>query len=222
MVGCGAWECPVCGPRKARLYAEAVAWGEPTTFGRLSLMPDTFEASRRQMKNLRDRLTVKYGTVEWAWVRHRNPALTGYHVHFVGRMPWIPQRELQGMTGGRIPWIAKARQGLGSSDYLLGVRERRGAAGYLLKRVSKEFYAEHLALNGGRGVHWSRGYFGVPVADVLWELRRGRSLAAGSMWYHPGTPQAVDWRKPPPSIPERVVVPVAERVYDSPQLFERG
>jgi len=134
LAGCGAWVCPVCGPERASRLSELLAWTRPTTFGRLSLMPDDFQRTREQIRDLRRRLTDRFGVVEWAWVRHRNPKLTGYHVHFLGRMPFIPQRELQAMTGDRIPWISKVRQELGSSDYLLGVRERRGASGYLLKR----------------------------------------------------------------------------------------
>jgi hypothetical protein len=199
--GCGAWVCPVCGPNRARKLSEAIAWTQPEVFGRLSLMPDTFDLTRGQMRDLRRRLAAKYGPVEWAWVRHRNPKLTGYHVHFLGRLPWIPQRELQAMTGGRIPWIQKARQELGSSDYLLGVRERRGASGYLLKRAAgPEFYGEHLALNGGRGVHWSREFFRDPVAgdvvgvgEALHRVKRSRP--GRGLWYRPGGVEPLDPRK---------------------------
>jgi hypothetical protein len=202
LAGCGAVSCPVCGPKRARDYAEAIAWACPTTFGRLSLMPDTFAATANQMKVLRHRLTARFGDVEWAWVRHRNPKLTGYHVHFLGRMPWIPQRELQAMVGGRIPWIQSTKQELGSADYLMGVRARSGASGYLLKRSSRpEFFAEHLALNGGRKlVHWSRGYFADPetgevlgVDDVLYRVRRARPN--GGLWYRPGGVEPLDPRK---------------------------
>lgn len=223
-VGCGAWVCPVCGPRKAKRYAEAIASTSPTTFGRLSLMPGSFEATRRQMYDLRKRLTTRYGSVEWAWVRHRNPKLTGYHVHFLGRMPWIPQRELQSMTGGRIPWIQAAKQELGSADYLMGIRERRGAAGYLLKRASRpEFWLDHLTLNGGRGVHWSREFFGGrSVEDVLREIRKAN---ATGHWYRPGSPNPPDWRKgvlqvseAPASFPRREEVTDYDNGKDSRQL----
>lgn len=222
LAGCGAWVCPVCGPRKARRYAEAIAAAHPTTFGRLSLMPESWEETRSQVRDLRRRLSNRYGSVEWAWVRHRNPQLTGYHVHFVGRLPWIPQRELQGMTGGRIPWIQKAKQELGSADYLLGVRERHGASGYLLKRAARpEFWLDHLELNGGRGVHWSRGFFGEDkVEDVLHAVRA--SHRSGN-WYVPGRgPRPLDPMKRPVSIPERTIDKTAVAEHDPPRLFERG
>jgi len=201
LAGCGAWSCPVCGPRRARLLSEVIAWTRPTTFGRLSLMPEDFASTRGQMRDLRRRLSDRFGSVEWAWVRHRNPKLTGYHVHFLGRMPWIPQRELQAMTGGRIPWISAARQELGSSDYLMGVRKREGASGYLLKRAARpEFWQEHMALNNGRGAHWSREFFLDPdsgeVLGVAEATARVKALrSSGGIWYHPGSPSIPDWRK---------------------------
>lgn len=197
-VGCGAWICAVCGPRRSRRLSSAVAWARPTTFGRLSQMPEDFQRTREQMRDLRRRLTDRFGVVEWSWVRHRNPKLTGYHVHFLGRMPWIPQRELQSMTGGRIPWIQAARQELGSSDYLLGIRERRGASGYLLKRsAAPEFYLDHLELNNGRPLHWSREFFKDPeTGEVVSpaEAQR-RSAPRSGVWYYPGRPNPPDWSK---------------------------
>jgi len=225
LAGCGAVSCPVCGPKRAHDYAEAIAWASPTTFGRLSLMPDSFEKTRNEMKRLRQRLTERFGVVEWAWVRHRNPKLTGYHVHFLGRMPWIPQRELQAMMGGRIPWISATKQELGSADYLMGVRKRSGASGYLLKRSAKpEFFAEHLALNGGRKlVHWSRDYFEDPedpgtvlsVDEVLHRVRRARANAG--LWYRPGGVPPLDPRKGYAS-PGGTAAPGPPKVLDNPGL----
>ena len=205
LAGCGSWKCAVCGPERAKRLAEAIAWTQPRTFGRLSLMPETFDGTRQQMYDLRRRLTAKFGEVEWAWVRHRNPKLTGYHVHFIGRMPFIPQRELQAMTGGRIPWISAVRQELGSSDYLLGVRERRGASGYLLKRSARpEFYLDHRELNGGRAAHWSRSFFTDPetgeVVGVDEALARVKDAKPKTgLWYRPGGVPPLDPRKSYPT-----------------------
>jgi len=193
LAGCGAWACPVCGPRRARSYASAVAYVDPGTFGRFSLMPETFEATRRQMYDLRRRIKDRYeGGCEWAWVRHRNPRGTGFHVHFLARMGFVPQRGLQAMMGGRIPWLAKTRRPEAVSDYALGVRDRGGAAGYLVSKARPEFFAVHLELNNGRALHWSRGFFPGGVGKVLHEVKRERGPQT---WYYPGSPNPPDWSK---------------------------
>ena len=84
----------------------------------------------------------------------------------------------------------------------MGIRQRSGASGYLLKRSARpEFFAEHLALNGGRKlVHWSRGYFADPesgevlgVDEVLHRVRQSRP--GRGLWYRPGGVEPLDPRK---------------------------
>lgn len=52
----------------------------------------------------------------------------------------------------------------------------KGAVGYITKGAhgSMKSSYEHLQLNGGAGAHWSRGYFGVPIAEVIGAMGRGR------------------------------------------------
>ena len=69
-----------------------------------------------------------------------------------------------------------------SSDDMHGINQRRAVEklGYVTKGATGglDGYFDHLLLNGGAGAHWSRGYFGRPIAEVvqaICEERYGRS-----------------------------------------------
>lgn len=158
---CRAYSCHVCGPKKARSWVGASAlYGRPERFIRLSLIPESFQQARAQLRDLNYRLRRRGFTNEWLWVIERNPKGTGLHAHVMQHGSYIPQADLQKMCGGRIPDIRKVRGGTGSvTSYAM---KGFGVGGYALKGFQDEGhdrFLDHLALNGGRPVHHSRGFF---------------------------------------------------------------
>jgi hypothetical protein len=154
---CKSYSCAVCGPKKARSWVGAsVMFGRPERFLRLSRLPEDPSECLRWMRNLRHRLNKEFRT-EWLYVVEGNPKGTGNHGHVLQHGEFIPQADLQDMAGGRIPYIEKIRGGSASSYAMKGF----GAGGYALKGFDGESdkYFEHLSLNNGRPVHYSRGFF---------------------------------------------------------------
>ena len=154
---CKTYACPVCGPKKARSWiGTSVLFGRPERFLRLSRLPENVQHRQAWMKELRHRMSRKY-QVEWLWVVEKNPRGTGFHAHVLQHGDFIPQAELQDMAGGRIPYIEKVRGGSSSNYAMKGF----GAGGYALKGFDGGLkkYVQHLDLNNGRPVHYSRGFF---------------------------------------------------------------
>jgi len=163
---CDVYRCPYCGPRKAWRYQQAAAWVGPERYVGLSLLPDTFGHARKQLNDLATRLRQRGYEWEWFWAIEGNPEGTGYHLGAVQKGSYVPQGQLQDMCGGRIPYIEAVRPGEGrrAVGYVA-----KGATGYVTKGAlhGLEGYYEHLRLNGGAAAHWSRGYFGKPVDEVV-------------------------------------------------------
>ncbi len=167
---CDVYRCGYCGPRKTLRYQQAAASVNPARRVGLSLVPERFTHARKQLNDLAIRLRKKGYEWEWFWAIERNPEGTGYHLGAVQKGSYVPQRELERMWGGRIPYIdaVKDGRGGGATAYVT-----KGATHYVTKGGlgGPEGYYEHLRLNGGRGAHWSRGYFGQPVTDVVHAMR---------------------------------------------------
>jgi hypothetical protein len=163
---CRANFCEYCGPVNARVWQRAIVdYGRPERMIRLSQFPENFSQTRSQVRDLRRRLVKQGYACEWAWVCERNPRGTGYHGHLMQHGDYIPQAQLQDMTGGRIPYVEKLRGGSSGAGYAL-----KGAGGsrYMLKGAGgSEALREHLELNGGRIVHYSRGFFRSQSGDTL-------------------------------------------------------
>ena len=60
----------------------------------------------------------------------------------------------------------------------------KGAVAYVTKdaRGALDGYYEQLRLNGGRGAHWSRGYFAEPITDVVQAMRAERYGERAGTW----------------------------------------
>lgn len=110
------------------------------------------------------RLRKRY-RLEWAWAIEENPKKTGYHAHAIQWGEYLPQAELQEMWGGRIAHIM--RVGKGTEGYLT---KCAGVCGYMAKSIDR-----HLAVNGGRAIHMTRGYLGGWTSrEVLQEMSSGK------------------------------------------------
>lgn len=178
---CDVYRCPYCGPRKAYRYQQAAAYVGPERYVGLSLLPDTFGHARKQLNDLATRLRQRGYEWEWFWAIERNPAGTGHHLGAVQRGSYVPQARLQEMCGGRIPYIEAVRGGGGRrvAGYVV-----KGAAGYVAKGALGDLdgYMEHLGLNGGAAAHWSRGYFGRPVDEVVKAMRAEHHGEPAGTW----------------------------------------
>jgi hypothetical protein len=98
---------------------------------------------------------------EWSWSVERNPAGTGLHVHACQHGAHkVPQEALQERWGAIVDVraVRNLRDRQGVATYT--VKEALKVAGYTVKgaTASAESLRDHLAVNGGRVAHWSRGF----------------------------------------------------------------
>lgn len=134
----------------------------------LTLAPAEWQALRQKLRKLTLTLRSAGYLVEWAWTVEAGAQTGMRHVHALQHGDFIPQRELQRMWGARVDIRAIKSEG-GAAKYAM--KEARRVAGYAMKGTHRQLLA-HLALNGGRGCHMSRGYLhGRRTRDVeklLW------------------------------------------------------
>lgn len=186
-MGCDSFGCAVCGPRKARRRAAAVTWAareaERVRLVTLTKLPCRgevldWQAARSQVRDLTRNLHEAGYSTEWAWCVERNPRGTGFHVHAAQHGDYLPQRLLSEMWGGRRVDI-RGMQKPDATAYV--VKEASRLAGYVVKGadgLGGEFggLAAHLAVNGGRVFHNSRGFFhGATLREALGEVGLARS-----------------------------------------------
>lgn len=153
--GCDAWACDWCGPRLAARKLRVIGWAEPERFMTLTQAPDVWPALRQKVRTLKMELKRDGYATEWAWCVERGAKTGMIHVHALQHGRFVPQAHLQARWG-RIVHVSAVRHGTGAERYALkGAAER-----YALKGAGAgpSRLAEHLALNGGRGVHFSRGF----------------------------------------------------------------
>jgi hypothetical protein len=174
---CDTYSCPFCGPGRVREWVRVLAWAVPQRFVTLTgLSADRF---RGELREFVYRVRKEGFVWEWAWSVEANPRGTGFHVHAVQWGDYVPVRAVSRTWGGRIVDMRaiKTPKGgeRGSAAYAL--KEGLRVAGYSVKAGvgDLESYYGHLARNGGRPVHLSRGYLrGQKVDEVRRELRLSR------------------------------------------------
>lgn len=164
---CRANHCPWCGPVNAMLVGGAIALSKPERFLTLTLVGDDHQQRRNRMKRLRHRLMAEVGACEWAWHVEPNPAGTGHHVHAYQRGSFIKQADLSRLAD---------QQGMGPVADIRRLELDGGPAGYGVKMAGikyglkmadqDESMRTYLAVNGGRLVHTSRGFWQVDGAQV--------------------------------------------------------
>lgn len=171
---CDAYSCDKCGPRKAQQAAALATWAirhaDRARFVTLTLAPEGWQQRRQKVRDLR-RLMRRRG-FEWetAWTTEAGEKTGMVHVHALQHGSYVPQRILQEVWGARVD-IRKVRTG-GVAQYV--TKDALKVAGYVVKRTTAELggLADHLALNGGRAMHWSRGFLhGLDKRAALASLR---------------------------------------------------
>jgi hypothetical protein len=157
-IRCGANFCEACGPLKAWKVGLAVAYSEPERFVRLSLVGEDHETRRGRIKRLTS--AIRRAGYGWqvAWAVERNPKGTGHHAHMWQHGDYVPQDVLQRLCmreGLGIPYIERWRAPRDQAA-TYGIK----AATYAIKGAQgQDGLPEHLALNGGRILHISRGFW---------------------------------------------------------------
>lgn len=195
---CDTYLCPLCGPRKAQQSAAVMTWAlrhveapSRARFFTLTLAGHDWPVLRQKVRNARRLLVAEGYDWECAWAREAG-SLTGMlHLHGVqhGRHK-VPQDRLQDLWGARVDIraVRNLRDKTGAASYT--VKEALRVAGYVSKGATagdSSALAEHLALNGGRPAHWSRGFLhGHTKREALTALRA--ELADG---------EALTWRLVP-------------------------
>jgi hypothetical protein len=184
---CDAYFCAVCGPRKAQQGAALMTWAARKVDRRrlvtLTGLPDDFQRARGQVRLWAHRLRQDGYAWEWAWAIERNPKGTGYHAHGLQHGSYVPQALLQERWGDRIVDVrALSRPGAG----VYAVKEALRVSGYVSKGATAgdgTALLEHLGRNGGRSVHWSRGFLhGNTKREALADLRRELSDGEALTW----------------------------------------
>lgn len=124
----------------------------PAQLVTLTLVGDDWQCVRARVARVRYRVVRATGVaLDWAWVVERNPAGTGHHVHAAKRGRWLDHAILLRACereGIGFPWLSPAEESDAPERYLTK---------YLTKGVSE--WSSYLALNGGRLVHTSRGFW---------------------------------------------------------------
>lgn len=165
--GCSTWACPWCGPQKGRRKAEIVAWARPERFVTLTQAPADWQRCRQKVRKLTLKLRAEGYRTEGAWTVEKGKQTGMIHVHMLQHGDYIPQRTLAQLWGRRVD-IRRVSDAAGAARYTTKHAARR-LASYTMKGAGADL-AEHLDLNGGRGIHMSRQYLhGLRSAEV-WRL----------------------------------------------------
>lgn len=163
---CRSYQCPFCGPRKARRLAMAATWAlEPEQVERgrfitLTLPPDRWAIEwkelRQKVRDFKRYMKRRGYEFEWFWTVERGSENGALHLHALAHGDYLPQALVQEVWGG-IAYLEGIRQQDRVSKYVM--KQAAHVAGYSLKEASKGTYEHHLDLNGSRVAHWSRGFF---------------------------------------------------------------
>lgn len=150
-----------------------LAWAKPERFATFTNAPEDWQALRQKQRTLTLKLRREGYSWESAWTVERGSKTGMKHVHALQHGSFVPQKLLQ-EAWGAIVHIEAIRGARGVANYAL--KEASRVAGYAVKGTTAQL-AEHLALNGGRGCHYSRGYL------------HGKRLREVEGWLWPGQPE---------------------------------
>ncbi|HEY9290576.1 MAG TPA: hypothetical protein VIP98_04775 [Microlunatus sp.] len=177
---CDTYACAKCGPRKAMQAAAIAAWAirhaDRGRFVTLTLAPEDWQQRRQKVRDLRRLLRGRGYDWETAWTTEAGKETGMLHVHALQHGSYVPQSHLQEVWRARVD-IRKVETG-GVAQYV--TKDALKVAGYVVKGATAEHdgLADHLALNGGRAMHSSRGFLhGLDKRGALADLRT--ELAAG-------------------------------------------
>ena len=159
---CQSLSCPVCVQVIANRYGAAIAYARPQQFLLLTTLGDGWSVIQRNMNRLWEYLRDNDFPIQAAWHAEANPRATGTHVHAWSHSAHIDRKTLQGHA---------VRSGMGSHVSVRPVRLPQGDPPRLVYGMKAVFSScddtgalssearDFLALNGGRLVHSTQGFF---------------------------------------------------------------
>lgn len=155
----------------AAIAAWSIRQVEHPRFFTGTLAPADWQARRQKMRDL-PRYLAKRGYPGWqsAWSTEKGSKTGMIHVHALVHGPWVPAAVLNDVWGARTN--IKAIRNDGVARYV--TKESLRVAGYSVKgnRAGAEGMQDALDLNGGRPLHWSRGFLhGLTKREALVQLR---------------------------------------------------
>ena len=165
---CGSYKCDVCRPAKVAQRLRVTTWGaskaDAIRLLTLTKVPEDWQHARGQIRDFVRRIRKAYD-IQFAWAIEANPKGTGSHAHAITHGEYIPKDRLREMWGGRFIDIRRVEGG--ANDYLTKCAQ---VCGYTGKSVEV-----HLARNGGRAIHLTRGYLhGKTSREVLKLMSTGK------------------------------------------------
>lgn len=170
---CRSYKCPVCGPRKARQIAMAMAWSVDKAgrgrFITLTLAPVDIQKRLQKMKDLTRWAKAQGYRYEMAWTTEAGSKTGMVHVHALQWGDYIPQPTLQDRWGARVDIRAVKRTSGAVSQYMA---KGAGAVGQYMAKGAADGFVDWRDLNGGRPMRWSRGFFhGLGVKEAIQEAK---------------------------------------------------
>lgn len=158
---CDAYRCETCGPRKAMTSAALAAWSirhaDRARFVTMTLAPEDWQQRRQKVRDLRRLLARRGYSWEAAWSTEKGSRSGMVHVHALQHGSYIPGRVLNEVWGARCN--IKAVETGGVARYV--TKDALRVAGYTVKdstATAGAGYQDYLDFNGGRPMHWSRGF----------------------------------------------------------------
>jgi hypothetical protein len=183
---CDAYRCTSCGPRKALAAAAIASWSvRQVKIGRfvtLTQAAEDWQERRWQVNNLRRSLRRQGYRWEVAWTTEKGSKTGMTHVHALQHGSYVPQRVLQDSWGHRVD-IRKIRE-QHVARYV--TKDALKVAGYVVKGSTAEHggMADFLDLNGGRAMHWSRGFLhGLTKREATLALRDELNNGEALTWH---------------------------------------
>lgn len=184
---CDAYRCTVCGPRKAMTSAALAAWSirhaDRARFVTLTLAPEDWQQRRQKMRDLRRLLQRRGYEWECAWSTEKGSRTGMVHVHGLQHGSYVPGAVLNQVWGARTN--IKAVETGGVARYV--TKDALRVAGYTVKGSTAEAgegYQDYLDFNGGRPMHWSRGFLhGLDKRAALGEMKAELSQGEVRTWH---------------------------------------
>lgn len=182
---CRRWACEVCGPRRLRRYARAIDSGGYQFWTTLTRAPSDARQGVARVRHL----LAQRAPIEWAWTLEAGKKTGMIHAHLCVRAASLDYKEVSRCARragwGRVAWSRRVLVSASAATYA-------AKAAYASKAAFRpEAWEEHVALNGGRGWHFSR-QFTKPYSVREYVAKHAGPTDAGPwIWVAPPSPATV-------------------------------
>lgn len=167
----------------AAIAAWSIRHADRARFVTLTLAPEDWQARRQKMRDLRRYLNRRGIAWEAAWSTEKGSRTGMTHVHALQWGDYVPAAVLNEVWGARTN--IKAVETGGVARYV--TKEALRVAGYTVKGSTAtpgKGYQDYLDLNGGRPMHWSRGFLhGLDKRSALTAMKAELSQGEVKTWH---------------------------------------